>query len=138
MTDDTANSDATLRRLLQTCKTIAVVGLSPEWHRPSHAVAMYMQEQGYRIIPVNPKHENILGERCYARLEDIPEPVDMVDVFRRPEDVPPVAASAVAIGAKCLWQQLGVASAEADAIARAGGLDSVFNRCVKVEHARLL
>ncbi|HSM22013.1 MAG TPA: CoA-binding protein [Rubrivivax sp.] len=133
-TDDTA----TLRRILQTCKTIAVVGLSPEWHRPSHFVAKYMQEQGYRIIPVNPNHESILGERCYARLEDIPEPVDMVDVFRRPEDVPPIAASAVAIGAKCLWQQLGVASAEADAIARAGGLESVMDRCVKVEHARLL
>ena len=133
-TDDTA----TLRRILQTCKTIAVVGLSPEWHRPSHFVAKYMQEQGYRIVPVNPNHESILGERCYARLEDIPEPVDMVDVFRRPEDVPPIAASAVAIGAKCLWQQLGVASAEADAIARAGGLESVMDRCVKVEHARLL
>jgi predicted CoA-binding protein len=132
------STDDTLRRILQTCKTIAVVGLSPEWHRPSHFVAKYMQEQGYRIIPVNPKHESILGERCYARLEDIPEPVDMVDVFRRPEDVPPIAASAVAIGAKCLWQQLGVASAEADTIARAAGLDSVMDRCVKVEHARLL
>jgi hypothetical protein len=97
-----------------------------------------MQEQGYHIIPVNPKHESILGERCYARLEDIPEPVDMVDVFRRPEDVPPIAASAVAIGAKCLWQQLGVASQEADTVARAAGLDSVMDRCVKVEHARLL
>ena len=132
------STDDTLRRILQTCKTIAVVGLSPEWHRPSHFVAKYMQEQGYRIIPVNPKHESILGERCYARLEDIPEPVDMVDVFRRPEDVPPIAASAVAIGAKCLWQQLGVANAEADTIARAAGLDSVMDRCVKVEHARLL
>ncbi|MDZ7589802.1 MAG: CoA-binding protein [Rubrivivax sp.] len=131
-------NDDSLRRILQTCKTIAVVGLSPEWHRPSHFVAKYMQEQGYRIIPVNPNHQSILGERCYARLEDIPEPVDMVDVFRRPEDVPPVAASAVAIGAKCLWQQLGVASTEADAIARAAGLDSVMDRCVKVEHARLL
>lgn len=132
------STDDTLRRILQTCKTIAVVGLSPEWHRPSHFVAKYMQEQGYRIIPVNPKHESILGERCYARLEDIPEPVDMVDVFRRPEDVPPIAASAVAIGAKCLWQQLGVASQEADTVARAAGLDSVMDRCVKVEHARLL
>jgi predicted CoA-binding protein len=138
MTAETANDDATLRRILQTCKTIAVVGLSPEWHRPSHFVAKYMQEQGYRIIPVNPKHESILGERCYARLEDIPEAVDMVDVFRRPEDVPPIAASAVAIGAKCLWQQLGVANAEADAMARAAGLDSVMDRCVKVEHARLM
>jgi hypothetical protein len=132
------STDDTLRRILKSCKTIAVVGLSPEWHRPSHFVAKYMQEQGYRIIPVNPKHESVLGERCYARLEDIPEPVDMVDVFRRPEDVPPIAASAVAIGAKCLWQQLGVASQEADTVARAAGLDSVMDRCVKVEHARLL
>ena len=132
------STDDTLRRILKNCKTIAVVGLSPEWHRPSHFVAKYMQEQGYHIIPVNPKHESILGERCYARLEDIPEPVDMVDVFRRPEDVPPIAASAVAIGAKCLWQQLGVASQEADTFARAAGLDSVMDRCVKVEHARLL
>ena len=132
------STDDTLRRILKNCKTIAVVGLSPEWHRPSHFVAKYMQEQGYHIIPVNPKHESILGERCYARLEDIPEPVDMVDVFRRPEDVPPIAASAAAIGAKCLWQQLGVASQEADTVARAAGLDSVMDRCVKVEHARLL
>ena len=132
------STDDTLRRILKNCKTIAVVGLSAEWHRPSYFAAKYMQEQGYHIIPVNPKHESILGERCYARLEDIPEPVDMVDVFRRPEDVPPIAASAVAIGAKCLWQQLGVASQEADTVARAAGLDSVMDRCVKVEHARLL
>ena len=99
-----------------------------------------LRHAGYQgvVYPVNPKHESILGERCYARLEDIPEPVDMVDVFRRPEDVPPIAASAVAIGAKCLWQQLGVANLEADAIARAAGLDSVMDHCVKVEHARLL
>ena len=134
MTDDIP----TLRRILKTCRTVAIVGLSAEWHRPSNFVAKYLQSHGYRVIPVNPRYDDILGERCYARLEDIPEPVDMVDVFRKPADVPPIAASAVAIGAKCLWQQLGVASAEADAIARAGGLDSVFNRCVKVEHARLL
>lgn len=130
-------NDETLRRILQSCKTIAVVGLSREWHRPSHFVTKYMQAQGYRIIPVNPNHQSVLGERCYARLEDIPEPVDMVDVFRRPEDVPAVAASAVAIGAKCLWQQIGVTSSEADAIARHAGLDSVMDRCTKIEHARL-
>ncbi|MDO8419304.1 MAG: CoA-binding protein [Rubrivivax sp.] len=133
MTDDIP----TLRRILQTCKTVAVVGLSAEWHRPSHFVAKYLQAHGYRVIPVNPRYDDILGERCYARLEDIPEPVDMVDVFRKPADVPPIAASAVAIGAKCLWQQLGVANLEGDAIARAAGLDSVMNRCVKIEHARL-
>ena len=133
MTDDIP----TLRRILQTCKTVAVVGLSDEWHRPSNFVAKYLQSHGYRVIPVNPRYDSILGERCYARLEDIPEPVDMVDVFRKPADVPPIAASAVAIGAKCLWQQLGVANREADAIARAAGLDSVMDRCVKIEHARL-
>ena len=98
----------TLRRILQACKTVAVVGLSAEWHRPSNFVGKYLQSHGYRVIPVNPRYDSILGERCYARLEDIPEPVDMVDVFRKPADVPPIAASAVAIGAKCLWQQLGV------------------------------
>ena len=133
MTDDIP----TLRRILRTCKTVAVVGLSDEWHRPSNFVAKYLQSHGYRVIPVNPRYQSVLGERCYARLEDIPEPVDMVDVFRKPADVPPIAASAVAIGAKCLWQQLGVANREADAIARAAGLDSVMDRCVKIEHARL-
>lgn len=127
----------TLRRILKGARTIAVVGLSAEWHRPSYFAAKYMQEHGYRVVPVNPRHEAILGERCFARLEDIPVPVDIVDVFRRPADVPPIAASAAAIGAKCLWQQLGVMNAEADAIATAAGMDSVWNRCVKIEHARL-
>lgn len=132
-----ADELSTLRRILRECKTIAVVGLSAEWHRPSHFAAKYLQQHGYRIIPVNPRYETILGERCYARLEDIPERVDMVDIFRRESDVPPLAASAVAIGARCLWQQLGVASGEGDRIAREAGLDSVTNRCVKIEHARL-
>ncbi|MCK6433200.1 MAG: CoA-binding protein [Burkholderiaceae bacterium] len=126
-----------LRRILKDCRTIAVVGLSAEWHRPSHFAAKYMQEHGYRIVPVNPRYESILGERCYARLEDIAFPVDMVDVFRREADVPQIARSAVAIGARCLWQQLGVASAEGDRIATEAGLDSVLDRCVKIEHARL-
>jgi predicted CoA-binding protein len=134
-----ADDIATLRRILKTCRTIAVVGLSAEWHRPSYFAAKYMQQHGYRIVPVNPRYAGgeVLGEPCYARLEDIPLAVDMVDVFRRPADVPPIAASAIAIGAKCLWQQLGVANAEADAAARAAGLDSVVDRCVKIEHARL-
>jgi uncharacterized protein len=126
-----------LRGILRACRTIAVVGLSAEWHRPSYFAAKYMQGQGYRIVPVNPRYAEILGERCYARLEDIPFGVDMVDVFRKPADLAPIAASAVAIGAKCLWQQLGVANVEADATARAGGLASVMDRCVKIEHARL-
>jgi predicted CoA-binding protein len=128
---------ASLRRLLDRCRTIAVVGLSADWNRPSYFAASYLQGKGYRIVPVNPKAEAILGERCYARLEDIPFAIDMVDVFRKPADVPPIAASAVAIGARCLWQQLGVMNLEADAIARAAGLESVMDRCVKIEHARL-
>jgi hypothetical protein len=133
MTDDIA----TLRRILKSCKTVAVVGLSAEWHRPSNFVAKYLQSHGYRVIPVNPRYDSILGEKCHARLEDIPEPVDLVDVFRRTEDVLPIAHSAVAIGARCLWQQIGVVNREADAVARAAGLDSVMDRCVKIEHARL-
>ncbi len=127
----------TLRRILSHCHTVAVVGLSAEWHRPSHFAAKYMQEHGYRIVPVNPRYPRILGETSYPRLEDIPFPVDMVDVFRKTEDVLPVARSAVAIGAKCLWQQIGVINIEADALVRAAGLDSVMDRCVKIEHARL-
>jgi predicted CoA-binding protein len=132
-----ADDIASLRRILKGNHTIAIVGLSAEWHRPSYFVAKYVQQHGYRIVPVNPRYDSILGERCYAKLEDIPFPVDMVDVFRKPADLPPIAASAVAIGAKCLWQQLGVMNAEADAMARAAGLDSVMDRCVKIEHARL-
>ncbi|QRR36295.1 CoA-binding protein [Hydrogenophaga sp. YM1] len=127
----------TLRRILKDCRTIAVVGLSAEWHRPSYFAAKYMQQHGYRIVPVNPKYPEILGEPSYARLEDIPFPVDMVDVFRKEQDIPPIAKSAAAIGAKCLWQQLGLRSQEADRIATEAGLDSVWDRCVKIEHARL-
>ena len=132
-----ADNIPTLRRVLKQCHTIAVVGLSAEWHRPSFFAAKYMQQHGYRIVPVNPRYESILGEPCFARLEDIPFAVDMVDVFRKPADVLPIAQGAVAIGARCLWQQLGVMNEEAAALARAAGLDSVMNRCVKIEHARL-
>ena len=137
MMDDRSDDLPALRRILQGCRVIAVVGLSAEWHRPSFFAAKYMQQKGYRIVPVNPRYDTVLGERCYASLEDIPFKVDMVDVFRRAADLPPIAASAVAIGAKCLWQQLGVMNLEADALARAAGLDSVMDRCVKIEHARL-
>jgi predicted CoA-binding protein len=132
-----SSDHALLRRLLDRCRTIAVVGLSADWNRPSYFAASYLQGKGYRIVPVNPKAEAILGERCYPRLEDIPFAIDMVDVFRKPADVLPIAHSAVAIGARCLWQQLGVMNLEADAIARAAGLESVMDRCVKIEHARL-
>jgi predicted CoA-binding protein len=127
----------TLRRILAECRTIAVVGLSADWYRPSFFAAKYMQEHGYRIVPVNPRYDEILGERCWPTLSAIPFPVDMVDVFRRTADVPPIAREAVAIGARCLWQQLGVLSEEAGALARDAGLDSVADRCVKIEHARL-
>jgi uncharacterized protein len=134
-----ADDIPTLRRILRSARTIAIVGLSAEWHRPSFFVAKYMQQHGCRIVPVNPRYAgtSVLCEPCFARLEDIPFAVDLVDVFRKPDDVPPIATSAVAIGARCLWQQLGVANLEADVIARAAGLDSVMDRCVKIEHARL-
>ncbi len=128
---------ASLRRILKACRTVAVVGLSAEWHRPSNFVGKYLQGHGYRIVPVNPRYPDILGEKSYARLEDIPFAVDMVDVFRRTEDVLPIAHSAIAIGATCFWQQIGVLNEEADALAQAAGLDTVMNRCVKIEHARL-
>lgn len=128
---------ATLRRILKSARTIAVVGLSADWNRPSNFAAKYLQEHGYRIVPVNPRYPEVLGERCYGRLEDIPVPVDIVDVFRRTEDVQPIARSAIAIGAKCLWQQIGVVNREADELVVKAGLDSVMNRCVKIEHGRL-
>lgn len=127
----------TLRRILARDRTIAVVGLSAEWHRPSYFAAKYMQEHGYRIVPVNPRYPEILGEKSYASLEDIPFPVDMVDVFRKEGEIPAIARSAVAIGAKSFWQQLGLKSEEADRTVTAAGLDSIWDRCVKIEHARL-
>ena len=127
----------TLRRILKNARTIAVVGLSADWIRPSNFAAKYMQHHGYKVIPVNPRYAEVLGERCFASLEEVPVPVDIVDVFRRTQDVVPIARSAIAIGAKCLWQQLGVTNLEADRLARDAGLDSVMNRCVKIEHGRL-
>ncbi len=128
---------AELRRILKTNHTIAVVGLSADWYRPSYFAAKYMQEHGFRIIPVNPKYDEILGEKCYPNLKAIPEPVDIVDVFRKPDDCVPIAQDAVAIGAKVLWLQLGVVNEEAARVAEAGGLEVVMDRCVKIEYARL-
>jgi len=127
----------TLRRILRECRTVAIVGLSADWHRPSHFVGKYLQQHGWRIVPVNPRYDSILGARSYDSLQAIPFRVDMVDVFRRSDDVLPFAQGAIAIGAKCLWQQIGVVNREADALVRAAGLDSVMDRCVKIEHARL-
>jgi predicted CoA-binding protein len=128
---------AGLRRVLQLNRTIAVVGLSASWNRPSYFAAKYMQERGYTIIPVNPGASEILGVKCYPDLASVPVPIDMVDVFRKPEDVVPIAEEAVRIGAKCLWLQLGVINDEAVALADAAGLDVVMDRCVKIEYARL-
>ena len=128
-----------LRHILKSYSTIAVVGLSAEWHRPSFFAAKYMQSHGYKIVPVNPRYAGhmILGEVCYATLRDIAHPIDVVDVFRRTEDVLPIAEQAVQIGARCLWQQLGVNNPQADALAREANMNSVTHRCVKIEHARL-
>ncbi len=128
---------AGLRRVLQLNRTIAVVGLSASWNRPSYFAAKYMQERGYTIIPVNPGASEILGVKCYPDLASVPVPIDMVDVFRKPEDVVPIAEEAVRIGAKCLWLQLGVINDEAVALADAAGLEVVMDRCVKIEYARL-
>ena len=126
-----------LRRILKTSKVIAVVGLSADWFRPSYFAAKYMMEHGYAVIPVNPRYEEILGQKCYGSLRDIPVRVGIVDVFRKTEDVLPVAEDAIAIGAKVLWQQIGVTNREAAAKAEAAGLETVMDRCVKIEHARL-
>ena len=127
----------TLRRILRENRVIAVVGLSANWYRPSYFAAKYMLEHGYAIVPVNPAYEEVLGQKCYASLRDIPLQVDIVDCFRRTEDILPLAEDAIAIGAKVLWQQLGVKNEEAARKAEAAGLDSVMDRCVKIEHARL-
>ncbi|MBM3352764.1 MAG: CoA-binding protein [Betaproteobacteria bacterium] len=127
----------TLRRILRDCRVIAVVGLSANWHRPSHFAAKYMQQHGYRVIPVNPQYQEVLGEKCYATLRDIPGKVDLVDVFRKTSEVLPIAEDALAIGARVLWQQLGVRNQAAADLARARGLESVMDRCVKIEHGRL-
>ncbi len=128
---------AQLRRILKNSHTIAVVGLSADWYRPSYFAAKYMQEHGYRIIPVNPKYSEILGEKCYPDLTSIPEKIDIVDVFRKSEDCVPIAQDAVAIGAKTLWMQIGVINDEAARIAEAASLEVVMDRCVKIEYARL-
>jgi predicted CoA-binding protein len=126
-----------LRRILKDNRVLAVVGLSANWHRPSFFAAKYMLEHGYRVIPVNPQYREVLGQKCYPSLRDVPEKVDLVDVFRKTEDVMPIAEDAIAIGAKVLWQQLGVRNEAAAARALAAGLESVMDRCVKIEHGRL-
>lgn len=144
----TPDTISTLRDLLTRCRTLAVVGLSPQWHRPSYFAAKYMQAHGYRIVPVNPvvarEGGQILGETAYASVTEASAAlaaqgvkIDMVDCFRKSEDIPPLAEEAIAIGAQCLWLQLGVFNEEAVRRAESAGLRTVQNRCVKIEHARL-
>jgi predicted CoA-binding protein len=137
MTDPQRYQDPlTIQRVLNTARTIAVVGLSSNELRASYFVGYYLKRHGFRVIPVNPRESEILGERCYPSLRDIPEPVDVVNVFRAPDAVPGIAREAVEIGASALWCQFGVVSAEGNRIAEDGGLSVVVDRCIKIEHAR--
>jgi len=133
MIDDVAG----LRRILMKHRTIAMVGLSAQWYRPSHFAAKYMLDNGYSVIPVNPAYREVLGQACYPSLRDVPVPVDIVDCFRRAEEIPAIVEEAIAVGAKVLWLQLGVINVEAVRRAEAAGLAVVMDRCVKIEHARL-
>ncbi len=126
-----------IAELLRTSKTIAVVGLSSNRFRPSHGVAEYMQEAGYRIIPVNPAESEVLGEKCYPTLSGVPEKIDIVDIFRRPEFVPAIVEEAIAAGARAVWMQEGVVHEEAAEKARKAGLFVVMDRCILKDHARL-
>ncbi len=126
-----------VRDLLTSARTIAVVGLSPKEARPSHQVARYLIAAGYEVIPVNPGQSEILGRPCYPDLASVPVAVDIVDIFRRSEDVGPIVEAAVAIGARAVWMQLGVVNEEAAHRARAAGLTVVMDRCLKVEHRNL-
>ena len=127
----------TLRRILKATKTIAVVGLSANWWRPSFFAAKYLQERGYRVVPVNPQYPEILGEKSYPSLREIPFKIDVVDCFRKSEEIPALADDAIAIGAKVLWMQLGVINQAAAEKAEAAGLEVVMDRCMKIEHGRL-
>jgi predicted CoA-binding protein len=132
-------SDDYIRGILRGCTVIAMVGASPNWNRPSYFAMKYLQQKGYRVIPVNPKEAGgeILGEKVYAGLADIPVKVDMVDCFRASAAIPPIADEAIRIGAKILWMQLGVRNDDAARKAEAAGLQVVMNRCPKIEFGRL-
>ncbi|MBC7263774.1 MAG: CoA-binding protein [Chloroflexi bacterium] len=132
------NSAADIERIIRESHTIAIVGLSDNPGRHSHQVAQYLQRHGYRVIPVNPTVAEVLGQKCYPDLLSIPEQVDVVDIFRRSEHVPPVVEEAIQIGAKAIWMQLGVVHEGAAAKARAAGLMVVMDRCMKIEHERLI
>jgi predicted CoA-binding protein len=133
---------AALRRILTQSRTIAVVGLSANWYRPSYFAAKYMRDHGYRIIPVNPTYDEIMGERCFPDLHSARQgsgtAIDIVDCFRKSTEIVPIARDAIAIGAKVLWMQLGIRNEAAAQLASAAGLDVVMDHCVKIEHARIL
>ena len=129
---------STIRQVLLDAKTIAIVGLSGNPLRASNFVGFYLKRHGYRVIPVNPREPEILGEKSYASLAEVPEPIDIVDVFRRPEAVPDIAREAVAVAAKTLWCQYNVISEEGAKIAETGGMTVIMDRCLKVEHARYI
>lgn len=131
-------TDQELKHILAATKTIAIVGLSDKPERDSYRVARYLQEHGYRIIPVNPTVESVLGEKSYATVADIPTPVEVVDIFRRPEAVGPIVEEAIAAGARIVWMQLGVVNEVAASMAEAAGLQVVMDRCMKIEHQRLI
>ncbi len=126
-----------LRRILTDYRRVAIVGLSADWSRPSNFAAKYLIDHGFEVIPVNPKYDEILGQKCYADLEDIPSPVDVVDLFQRVERIPPFVDQAIKIGAKVVWMQLGIIHEEAAQKARDAGLEVVMDRCMKIEYARL-
>jgi predicted CoA-binding protein len=131
-------SDQQIKELLKSARTIAVVGLSSTRFRASYGVSQYLQSAGYRIVPVNPNEREVLGEKAYARLEDVPEKLDIVDVFRRSEFVAPVVEAAIRVGARAIWMQEGVADEAAAERARAAGLFVIMDSCILKEHRRLL
>ncbi len=138
MSKNVLTGDEEIKQLMASAKKIAVVGLSRDPNKDSYRVAKYLQDHGYKIIPVNPTISDVLGEKAYPSLKEVPGPVDIVDVFRRPEDVPPIAEAAAGIKARALWMQLGIVNEDAAKTAADAGLKVVMDRCLKVEHGRLM
>ena len=136
--NDISTQPEAIRNLLQQARTIAVVGISARHDRPSHEVAHYLQRAGYTIIPVNPAYEEVLGQKCYPSLHEVPGKIDLVDVFRKPAEVMGVVDEAIAVGAGSVWLQLGVIAPDAADKAAAAGLKVVSDRCTKIEHRRLI